>query len=135
MRHVPPQRLDGVVHSFARWSVFSRRQAMLMVPSPAHRLVSDRIMLHRHTWSDKIQRRHPELQLFGLRNTLQDPDMICDSRTRAGDWVFFCDRNTNAYRQGMRVSVRLQGGEHFVTSAYYSGSDHHGPVLWRRGDG
>jgi hypothetical protein len=93
------------------------------------------ITLHEHTWLHKIQKWRPEVDLDQLRDTLQDPDFICDSRTRPGDWVFFCEGNTNEQHQGMRVTVRLQDGEYFVTNAYYSGSVYHGAVLWRRGDG
>jgi hypothetical protein len=61
--------------------------------------------------------------------------MICASKTRAGDWVFFCEGNTNEHHEGMRVTVRRERRFNFVTTAYYSGSRNHGAVLWRRGDG
>lgn len=111
------------------------RIPFLVVPSPARRLIAGDIILHEHTWFWKIKKNRPEVELHQVEDTLRDPDIICDSRTRPGDWVFFCEGNTNDHHQGMRVTVRLQHGEYFVTNAYYSGSVYHGAVLWRRGDG
>lgn len=108
---------------------------MFIARSPAQGVIAGSIILHQHTWYGKIQRGHPEAEYHQVTDTLEDPDIICQSRTRPTDWVFFCEGNTNDHHQGMRVTVRREAGVNFVTNAYYSGSTFHGPVLWRRGDG
>jgi hypothetical protein len=108
---------------------------MFVARSPAQDIIRGNILLHKHTWYGKIQRWRPEVEFFQVQDTLEAPDIICESRTRAPDWVFYCEGNTNDYGEGMRVTVRHEGGVNFVTNAYYSDSSFHGHVLWRRGDG
>lgn len=113
----------------------TRSVILFVAETPAKAIVPHNIILHQHTWFGHIKIGHPEVDLDQVQDTLSDPDYICDSRTRPGDWVFVCEGNTNDYGEGIRVAVRHQDGMIFVTSAYYSGSPYLGTVLWRRGDG
>lgn len=113
----------------------TRTVPLLIIQSRAQKLVPGQIILHKHTWHGHILLSHPEVEIFQVQDTLEDPDYICDSKTRPGDFVFVCEGNTNDHGEGMRVAVRTQDRINFVTSAYYSGSATHGTVLWSRGDG
>jgi len=69
--------------------------------------------------------------LAHVKLTLQGPDCICDSKTRPGDWVFVSHACVNQHGDPIRVAVRFDGTEYFVTTAYYSASQTHGRVVWR----
>lgn len=79
-------------------------------------------------------RRHPEVELSHVQETLADPDYICGSETQPGDWTLAGEGFTNDYGDGLRVAVRYEHGQTFVTSAYYVPYTP-GVELWRRGDG
>lgn len=111
------------------------KRILFVARSPAQNVIRGNIILHEHTWYGKIHKWRPEVDYEQVQDTLEDPDMICESKTRPADWVFFCEGNTNDFHQGMRVTVRQEDAAPFVTNAYYSGSTFHGSVLWRRGDG
>lgn len=108
----------------------------LEVKSVAPKLVAGSIILSREGWYGHIKKRHPDVVLWQLKDTLKDPCYVCLSTTVPGAYVFICEGNTNEYGDPLVVTVMPQtDGSNIVTTAYYD-QDYwrHQPQLWRRGD-
>jgi hypothetical protein len=97
-------------------------------------LIGGTITLHKHTWELHIATGHPDVEFGHVRDTLNDPCTICASVTTPDSLVLVSGINTNQYGDALRVPIKLVGGNHIVTSAYYSSASSHGKIVWKRGD-
>lgn len=111
---------------------------LIRVVSPAPGVSTADVVLHRHTWYGHIKPGHSEVLLGHVRQAMNDPCEIAESKTMPGDYLLL---NHSALVDGEAKTLRVPfrpdpgTGTNIVTSAYYSDATDHGNVVWRRGDG
>jgi hypothetical protein len=113
----------------------SKPPVLFAATSPAPTIITGNLTLYKHTWEDHIEPDHPDVDFFHVKDAMLDPCYICASATVPGSLVLVSERGTNDFGDPLRVPVKPTQGDNVVTTAYYSASQSHGTVLWKRGDG
>ena len=109
---------------------------LITVPSPAPNVIAGEITLFAHTWYDHVRSEHHDVLLGHVRQAMNDPCEIVASKTVTGSYLLLNHQAQSTAGTTLRVPVRpLPTGTNIVTTAYYSGANSHGIVVWRRGDG
>jgi hypothetical protein len=109
---------------------------LIEAASPAPKLTSGKLVLHRHTWFQHVKPNHPDVFLGNVRQAMNDPCEIAQSKTVPGTYLLLNNRALNSAGQTLRVPFKpLPDGTNLVTSAYFSDATGHGKIVWRRGDG
>lgn len=112
----------------------SKRPVLYATTSPAESVVSGNVVLYKHTWEDHVEPFHPDVDFFSVKKAMDDPCYICASTTVIGSFVLVNEKDAIAEGAALRVPIKPHEGHNIVTTAYYSSSQSHGTVIWRRGD-
>lgn len=112
------------------------RPVMMMLRSPAQSTLPGAIALYEKTWVEHVQVDHGDVEEEHVRQALEDPCYIHESKTRPSDTVVFTsEKCTNVYGDPIWVPVRItETDPNAVTTAYYKQNAKPGTILWRRGD-
>lgn len=110
---------------------------LISAPSPAPAVIPGDVLLHHRTWYGHIKPAHSTVLLGHVRQAINDPCEIAESKTVPGTYLLL--NHSVALPSGektLRVPLLAdpQEGTNLVTSAYYSDATNHGNVVWRRGD-
>lgn len=90
------------------------------------------VRLREVTWHH-IRSDHSDVPYQAIVETIEDPCIICQSKTRSDSVVLVNTFSLNQHGHPLRVPVAVKGGGvGWVSSAYYSASSTHGPVIWKR---
>jgi hypothetical protein len=94
------------------------------------------VVLAEVTWTDHIQRKHGDVPLQAIMETIKDPCFVYESRTVPNDFLFintFAVSRTTGHP--LRVPVINHGdGTGTVKTAYFASTAGQGKLLWTRGD-
>lgn len=104
------------------------------VKSPAPSVFQGTVTLYEQTWDIHIGTKHGDVSLGDVVLTMEDPCLVCESKTEPGKLILVNTFAYNAMGQELRLPLKdLGSGNHIVTSAYF-GNAPHGTVAWQRGD-
>lgn len=93
------------------------------------------VRIYEQSWSAKVALDHGDVSYTSVIKTLEDPCVVCESKTQPGSLVFVNQVDTNQHGHALRVPVKVYAdGTGTFKSAYYSGASSHGKVVWSRGD-
>jgi hypothetical protein len=110
-------------------------KALIIAPSPAPSIISGNVVLYHHTWHGHIRPAHTDVLLGHVRQAMNDPCNIAESKTVPGAYLLLNTSAQNASGQILRVPVLPQeDGTNIVTSAYFADATSHA-IIWDRGDG